>query len=198
MTPLLQALARLDGDLEAIGAQWCLIGGIAIAMHSEPRNTRDIDAAVAVTSDREAETLVRRLCENRGYRILTILEQTGTDRMATARLIPPGEDPGGIIVDLLFASSGIEPELVQKAMPFEIAPGLSTWVATAGHLLALKVLASRPQDLVDAGNLLVEMDDGERQRAKQAARLIQERGFARQKDLVATLEDFIRQWEESQ
>jgi hypothetical protein len=79
-----------------------------------------------------------------------------------------------------------------------VIPDVDLPVATAGHLLALKVLAARPQDLVDAQNLLLEMDDGERQRAKQAARLIQERGFARQKDLVATLEDFIRQWEESQ
>lgn len=198
MTGVFATLRRLHGDLRWAGAQWCLVGGLAIASRSEPRNTRDIEVAVAVTGDHQAESIIRKLCENRGYRILTVLEETGTARMATVRLLPPGSDARGAIVDLLFASSGIEPELVTASTVISVIPDVDLPVATAGHLLALKVLAARPQDLVDAQNLLLEMDDGERQRAKQAVRLIQERGFARQKDLVATLEDFIRQWEESQ
>jgi hypothetical protein len=195
VTGVFATLRRLHGDLRWAGAQWCLVGGLAIASRSEPRNTRDIE--VAVTGDHQAESIIRKLCENRGYRILTVLEETGTARMATARLLPPGTDARGAIVDLLFASSGIEPELVTASTVISVIPDVDLPVATAGHLLALKVLAARPQDLVDAQNLLLEMDDGERQRAREAARLIQERGFARQKDLVATLEEFIHPWEAS-
>ena len=46
-------------DLEAIGARWAVIGGLAVAFRAEPRFTKDVDLAVA--GDREAEGIVNRL-----------------------------------------------------------------------------------------------------------------------------------------
>lgn len=46
-----------------------------------------------------------------------------------------------MIVDLLFASSGIENEVVASADLLEVLPGLTVPVATTAHLIALKVLA---------------------------------------------------------
>jgi len=40
------------------------------------------------------------------------VEQETTGRFATARLLSPGRDCGGVISDLLLASAGIELELV--------------------------------------------------------------------------------------
>jgi len=48
--------------------------------------------------------------------------------------------PGGIIVDLLFASSGIEPEITAAAEVLTVARGLRMPVARTGHLIALKLL----------------------------------------------------------
>jgi hypothetical protein len=63
----------------------------------------------------------------------------------------PAGDPLGPVIDLLFASSGIESEVVGDAEPLELLPGLRIGVARTGHLTALKVLArddvNRPQDL---------------------------------------------------
>ncbi len=63
----------------------------------------------------------------------------------------------GRVVDVLFASSGIEPEIVRSAEAIEILPGLVVPVARTGHLIALKLLArddeSRPQDLADLRSL---------------------------------------------
>ncbi len=79
-------------------------------------------------------------------------------RLATVRLAPADESPLGTVIDLLFAVSGIEPEIVAAADPVEAVPGFIVPVARIGHLVALKVLArddrTRPQDRVDLGALL--------------------------------------------
>ena len=49
-------LRQAAADLDAIGARWAVIGGLAVAFRAEPRFTKDVDVAVAVADDREAET----------------------------------------------------------------------------------------------------------------------------------------------
>lgn len=51
------ALRRLDGDLDRVGVRWALIGGLAVSVRAEPRFTRDVDVAVAIDSDVEAEAV---------------------------------------------------------------------------------------------------------------------------------------------
>lgn len=64
------------------------------------------------------------------------MQQEATGRLATARLVAP-DGPDGVMVDLLLASSGVEPEIVAAAERLEILPGLVVPVATAGHLVQL-------------------------------------------------------------
>lgn len=47
-------LRQAASDLEAIGARWAVIGGLAVAFRAEPRFTKDVDLAVAVADDQEA------------------------------------------------------------------------------------------------------------------------------------------------
>jgi hypothetical protein len=101
------ALRRIASDLARHHCPWALVGGFAVSARAEPRFTRDIDAAVLVADDSEGEELVRSLRADR-YRILASVEQEEANRLATVRLASPAGD-GDIIVDLLFASSGIEP-----------------------------------------------------------------------------------------
>jgi Nucleotidyl transferase AbiEii toxin, Type IV TA system len=51
-------LRQAASDLEAIGARWAVIGGLAVAFRAEPRFTKDVDLAVAVADDQEAEGIV--------------------------------------------------------------------------------------------------------------------------------------------
>jgi len=182
MTRLQQALAELAEDLGQLGARWALVGGLALAAHVEARTTRDLDVAVSVEGDREAEHLVREL-RSKGYREHTLVEQEKTGRLATVRFAAPGEGPEGLVVDLLFASCGIEPEIVAEAETLEILPGLPLPVARVGHLLAMKLLAGRPRDMEDAGSLLDLADASEIARAWEAVRLVTERGYERGQDL---------------
>src|SRR6185436_16837965 len=101
----------------------------------------------------------------------------------------------GPVVDLLFASSGIEPEIVADAELLELLPGLRLPVAAIGHLIALKLLsrndASRPQDLVDLRALVGRVTDAERARARRAVAMIRARGFHRGRDLETALDEFL-------
>lgn len=203
MQRLRAALIRLQTDLLASRASWAVIGGLAVSARAEPRTTRDLDVAISVSGDFEAERIVRFFL-HRGYRVEEQLEQEATGRLATMRLLVPGEESAGVVADLLFASSGIEPEVVAAAEALEVMPSLFLPVARTGHLLALKVLAldlehpeKRPQDLGDIKELLRVADEEEIQRARHGLDLITRRGYGRNRedrprDLRAELEDQIR------
>ncbi|MEE8366940.1 MAG: hypothetical protein V3S30_01350, partial [Thermoanaerobaculia bacterium] len=107
------------------------------------------------------------------------------------RLIAP--DDLGIGVDLLFASSGIETEIVEMAEILEIFEGLKIPVAATGHILIMKILAGRPYDLEDAKRLFAFTTEGDLELARQAADLISQRGFDRRKNLAVELEQALRQ-----
>jgi len=100
------------------------VGGLAVSVRTEPRFTRDADIAVLVADDRDAEALVRAL-QARRWRVVAAIEQEAARRLATVRLAPADEGVLGTVVDLLFASSGIEPEIVAAADPIEAVPGFA-------------------------------------------------------------------------
>jgi hypothetical protein len=186
-SPVELALRRAVADLDAVKVRWALIGGLAISIRSVPRFTKDLDFAIAVANDSEAEDVVRRL-RGRGYLPVEVLEQEYVERLSGVRLERGGSD---VIADLLFASSGIESEVVASATRLEVLPQLSAPVATAGHLIALKILAGRNQDLTDLGSLIPAASAEDLQTARDAVRLIQARGFNRDQDVVADLDKLI-------
>ena len=169
---------------------WALVGGLAVSARCEPRFTRDVDLAVAVADDAEAEALVRQLLTS-GYQVLATVEQEAKGRLATVRLAIPGEAPSGVVLDLLFASSGIEGEIAASADRLEVFSGLRVPVAAVGDLIALKLLsrdARRPQDAGDLQALVAQATTTDRARAKECVRLITSRSFARGRDLERDLE----------
>lgn len=189
-----RALRRITEDLDGSQRAWCLIGGLAVSARTEPRTTRDVDVIVSVPDDTGAEATIFSLQEA-GYRVMKVLEQTSTGRLATVRLLPPNEREGGPLVDLLFASSSIEPEIAAAADRLRILPKLTIPVATIGHLVALKVLAhdsrKRPQDADDIRALLGEAAMKDVEQAREALRLIEMRGAHRGKALLAELDKFL-------
>lgn len=189
MNPLWPPLRRIVADLSAVDVRFALVGGLAAGSRTEPRFTRDIDLAVAVDDDAAAEALVRRLLAD-GYRATAVVEQEATGRLSTVRLLPPESVASGAVVDLLFASCGIEPEIVEEAEITTISSGIELRVARTGHLIAMKLLSDapqRPQDRVDLVHLAQQADAEELARAEAAAALIAARGFARGKDLGTRL-----------
>lgn len=184
MISLTRGLGAVVADLRDIHVAFCLVGGLAVSVRAEPRFTRDLDLAVSVTSDADAEALVRDLLA-RGYETRSTVEQRATGRLATVRMWSP-EPLGPIEVDLLFARSGVEPELCQGAEDIELVPGLVLPVAQPGHLVALKLLSTdpaRPRDEDDLLRLREVVDEVELRRARMAVELIMERGTNRGREL---------------
>lgn len=187
------ALRGIAGALEQRGKRYALVGGLAVSARAEPRFTRDVDVAVAVADDAEAEALVHELVQI-GYVVLATVEQDVTGRLSTVRLAPRGEASTGIVVDILFASSGIEAEVVDAAQPIEAVPSLTLPIASVGHLMALKILAqapNRPQDSVDLHALVTVASPNDLETALNALKLIEHRGFNRGRDLVKRFQDYV-------
>lgn len=196
VNPVEAALRRIAEDLTRAGTPWALIGGLAVSARAEPRTTRDVDVAVAVAGDAEAEALVYTL-QGSGYTVVAALEQTASHRLSTIRLSSRLDAGSGVLVDLLFASSGIEAEVVAAAEPIEVVEGLWAPVASIGHLLAMKVLARddrrRPQDWDDIRALLVEATPADLDAARAALELIQRRGFHRERSLVDAFDQIVHE-----
>lgn len=186
MTSLEAALRKISTELTQAGVPFALVGGLAVSVRTEPRFTRDADLVVALPTDAEAEALIHDLRAH-DYGIEAVVEQEAVGRLATVRLIPSHE-PQAPVVDLLFASSGIEAEVVADAEPIDLLPQLRMGVARTGHLIALKVLSRddvrRPQDIVDLRALLGVAAPAELERARKSVALIATRGYHRGRDLA--------------
>lgn len=192
-TTLLENLQTVAEHLDQLGQNWALIGGLAVSAYVEPRFTRDIDIVVSVADDAEAEEFVRKWREQ-GFQICSVVEQEATERLATIRSRGTTDDDQAI-VDLMFASSGLEPEIAAEAEVLELAPGVEVPVARLGHLIALKVLShddeSRPQDAIDLEKLAEIADEDELDAAREALRTIEARGYARGRNLQHLLQDYM-------
>ena len=190
---LLAALARAAEPLSAGGHPWALVGGLAVSVRVEPRFTRDIDLSVAVTSDRQAESVVSAFTAS-GFLLTTSLDQTALGRLAAVRLLASRESPDGVVVDLLFVWSGIEQDICREAEALEVVPGLVVPVARIGHLVAMKLLAlsrDRPQDAVDLLALLQVITPQDTMLAIEAAAAIERVGANRGRDLRADLDTWL-------
>ena len=185
-----RTLAAAAVELRRAGRPFALVGGLAVSMRAEVRFTRDVDIAVAVADDRDAESLVLSL-GGRGYRPIASVEHEIRKRLSTVRLL----SPQGIKLDLLFASSGLEHEIISRASTFEF-PGVGGIpVAEAEELLAIKVLSMaerRLQDRIDAQSLIACSAKLDLDRVRDNLRLIEERGFDRGEDLHAKLATLLK------
>lgn len=120
--------------------------------------------------------------------VSTVVEQDAVERISTVRL-RHGDDP--FVTDLLFASCGIEAEIVEAAEVLPITDQLRLPVASVGHLIAMKLLArddrNRPTDADDLRGLALIAQPEDWQLSHEAVELITQRGFNRGRDLVTAL-----------
>ena len=185
------ALAAICAELERANRRFALVGGLAVSVRAEVRFTRDVDLAVCVNDDAEAEALVYQL-RAAGYSPLASVEHSTRHRLATVRLLAPQK----VKVDLLFASSGIEDEVVARATVVDMGSSGRLPVASAEELLALKVLSmtdARLQDRLDAQRLLEFVPEIDLARVRSHLDRITERGFHREQALQAKLDGLLVQ-----
>jgi len=182
---LISAASQVLSALRQENVKGCIVGGLAVSARCDPRFTRDVDIAVVVDTDEHAEALMHALASH-GLQMAGLVEQEAVGRLAMVRLST--ED--GLSVDLLIASSGIEKEVVTNAEILEVVQGVLLPVARTGHLIALKLLSVAPgreTDAADLRNLAAVATQDEWNLASEAVAQIQDRGYARGRQLDAEL-----------
>lgn len=180
---LASVLRDLTADLTQLGASFAVVGGIAASARGEPRFTRDVDVAVAVSGDEQAEGILFQL-GRLGYVVRATVEHDAVGRLATARL----QHSSGVICDLIFATCGVEAEIVGDAESLDVFDDVEVMTATTEGLLAMKVLSAtdqRPRDLEDIRSLIQAQAVYDERRLVELLGLITERGFDRRQDLFA-------------
>lgn len=172
-----------------------MVGGIAVSLRTQERFTKDIDFAISVESSSAAELLVNSF-KNAGFLIAYYLEKEEDGSLMTVRLTTGGEI--GLFIDLLFATSGIEREVIADATDSEPFPGIVVKLAATSSLIAMKVLSAdwkvRPQDVLDIQQLLEVAETTDIARSRQLLDLITQRGYNRNKDLQKDLDNYIEQF----
>lgn len=180
-----RALRELVSTLDALSVPWALIGGLAVAVRSEPVGLRS-EVQIALPSRASALDVDERL-ERRGYEVSSRSGHAAAGGPVKTRLRAPVEGYP-VSVSLVFADSGIEPEVITASTRLEVIPGLSAPVARTGHLIALAVSAGGLVALADLKLLFTYADDEEVGVARQAVQRIMERGPDDGEDLLTDFE----------
>lgn len=187
-SPIESALSETAKSLRKRGRRFALVGGLAVSVRAEARFTRDVDFAVAVRDDADAEALVRDLASDH-FSIAASVEHDERKRLSTVRLVR-----AGVKVDLLFASCGIEQEIVDASSHVEVLTLGPLPVAQPEDLLAMKILSmteERLQDRIDAKKIVKLCPSLDLDAVRKRLALIQSRGFDRKQDLLAKLDQLL-------
>jgi len=184
------ALVDIVRELTNRGRKFALVGGLAVSLRAEVRFTRDVDLAVVVVDDADAEGLIYDLKRSAYVPIVTV-EHELHKRLSTVRL----QTSAGIKVDLLFASSGIENEIVDRATAVKVKGSIRVRVAKSEELIAMKILSmseQRMQDRMDVHRLVQFAIDLDVPRILDNLALIVKRGYHRDQDLLSKFESVMK------
>jgi hypothetical protein len=129
------------------------MGGIAVRVHGIPRPTHDIDFTLALGRERlpELYDAVRGL----GYTVPEEFAGGWVDQVAGMplvkfRLYLAGQ---GLDIDVFLAESRFQSELLARRRRAQLEE-TPVWIVSPEDLILLKLLARRPRDLADIGDIL--------------------------------------------
>lgn len=153
MNDLYDVLRVVVQLLDELQLPYVVMGGLAARVLGIPRPTFDVDFTVAADRD-QLFRLFDRL-EECGLTVPKIYRTGWTDRVADmplikARLYLQGR---GIDVDMFLLQSSFQESLLARRQRQTIE-GIKIWLVTPEDLILLKLLAGRPRDWADIGDVL--------------------------------------------
>jgi hypothetical protein len=146
-----EQLASIGRALTSVGAEYMLIGGLAVGVWAEPRATKDCDVSVRVLA---SPSELRDALERAGLDVLHGDLARAQAKGEAVRLRRRAETDEPIVIDLLFAVTPFEIEALRRRQSLRVL-GIEMPVATPEDLFVFKLIAGRPQDLADAHRLFV-------------------------------------------
>jgi hypothetical protein len=157
-------------ELNAAGARYLIVGGLAVAAHGHVRFTADVDLVLEMSSDNLGRAL--RVFDGLGYRPRAPVPIR--DYADPAKREEWIRDKGLTVFSLWSAAHAATEVDLFVAQPFEdfsaayaraarreISPGVAAPFASLDDLVELKRAAGRPQDLADIERLLAIRADGD-------------------------------------
>jgi hypothetical protein len=126
----------------------CFIGGVAVQRWSQVRVTRDIDLAL-LTGFGNEQPFIDALLTRYAPR------NPGAAEFALRFRVLLLQSEAGIGIDISLGALPFEQLAVERATPFEYAPGLTLRTCSAEDLLVMKLFASRAIDIRDAEGIAV-------------------------------------------
>jgi hypothetical protein len=158
------SFAALVGALEALcmaQVRYLIVGGFAVAAHGLRRATVDLDLVVQLDPDNLGRALAA--LQALGYRphvpvepaLLTDAAVRRRWAQEKGRVVLSGWHPAyaGSIIDLFIAEPFDFDAEYARALEDELQPGLRVRYPCVDTLIAMKLAAGRPQDLLDVEQL---------------------------------------------
>jgi hypothetical protein len=148
MSVLATALRDFVSLFERLEAPYVLMGGFAVRVYGIPRPTYDVDFTIAITRQRLPE-LYRAISES-GYTVPEPDESGWVDQVAGMPLVKSRLffEGSTIDIDIFLAESAFQDELLARRKRQQV-DDLPVWLVSPEDLILLKLIASRPRDLVD-------------------------------------------------
>ena len=147
------ALRDITAVMQRLGISYAVIGGVAVRAYGIPRPTYDLDFTIDISRERLVELFDA--VENDGYTVAESDRSGGIDEVAGMPLVKFRCDiqGQGVDVDIFIAEKPFQRELLKRRQRVEMPDG-DTWLASPEDILLLKLLAHRPRDLSDIGDIL--------------------------------------------
>lgn len=183
---LVSAAEAVLAALDAAQIPACLIGGMVISRWGQPRATTDADFSALAPYGDEA-------------RVLDVLLSRFEARRADARSFALEHrvlliSAAGVGVDVALAAFPFEIEALENATPWKLGHGVTLRTCSAEHLIVYKLVAARPQDLIDVDGVV------RRQGTRLDVKLVRRWGreFAALKEDPDLLRPFEDAWRKAQ
>lgn len=142
----------IAAELETRRIEYALVGGVALAFHSIPRMTQDIDLLITPSAAVEVETMLPTL----GY-FESAQPWTFSNTNITLRRFMKVVGTRHLFVDVMVGNGAEHKEIIERALSAESAQALVK-VAAKDDLIWLKRQRNSLQDRADIERLLNDED----------------------------------------
>jgi hypothetical protein len=153
MKELAETVREVAELFERLAIPYVVMGGLAVRVYGIPRATYDIDFTAAVPRDRLPDL----------YAAVTGLGYTVPEPYTAGWVDEVGGMPlvkfrlylgtGGIDVDVFLAESPFQTNLLERRRRADV-DGFTVWLVSPEDLILLKLIAGRPRDLADVGDVV--------------------------------------------
>ena len=128
--------------------RFCFIGGVALQRWGESRVTQDVDLTV-LTGIQNEEKFAEKLLSKYKARVENPVQFALENRVVLL------QNESNIGIDISLGALPFEEKMISRASFHEFYNNISLLTCSAEDLVAMKIFASRPKDLMDAESIII-------------------------------------------